>query len=161
MKFGQIRAAAALVGAAALLFDATASFAMTLAPVSVPTPVTLAFHAGVHGGGFHGGVRAGGFHGGARVGGVHGGVYRGGAVYHGRGGVYGGRGVYGRPGYYGAWRRPGYGWAPGGAIAAGAAIGVLSAAAAAAYISTRPPGPGLCWYYTDPSRTAGFWDACQ
>jgi hypothetical protein len=20
--------------------------------------------------------------------------------------------------------------------------------------------PGYCWYYTDPSRTQGFWDAC-
>ncbi len=23
-----------------------------------------------------------------------------------------------------------------------------------------PPQPGLCWYYTDPSRRQGFWDAC-
>jgi len=22
------------------------------------------------------------------------------------------------------------------------------------------PGPNMCWYYTDPSRKAGFWDAC-
>ena len=25
----------------------------------------------------------------------------------------------------------------------------------------RRQGPGLCWYYTDPSRRQGFWDACQ
>ena len=56
--------------------------------------------------------------------------------------------------------RPGwYRWAPGGAIAAGAAIGFVTAAAAAAYASA-PPQPGLCWYYTDPSKTQGFWDAC-
>jgi hypothetical protein len=22
------------------------------------------------------------------------------------------------------------------------------------------PAPGMCWYYTDPSRTQGFWDTC-
>ena len=54
--------------------------------------------------------------------------------------------------------RPGwYRWAPGGAIAAGAAIGFLTAAAVT---WATPPQPGLCWYYTDPSRTQGFWDAC-
>jgi hypothetical protein len=63
-----------------------------------------------------------------------------------------------RPGY--GWRRPGYGWRPGGAIAAGAAVGFLSAAAAAAYASSAAPAPGLCWYYTTPARTAGFWDQC-
>jgi len=62
------------------------------------------------------------------------------------------RGVWvGRPGWYR--------WAPGGAIAAGAAIGVVAAATAAAWAGP-PPQPGLCWYYTDPSRTQGFWDAC-
>lgn len=61
--------------------------------------------------------------------------------------------------YYGTWYRP-YRWNPGGAIAAGAAIGFLGAAAAAAYYSAPPPAPGLCWYYTNPSRTAGFWDVC-
>ncbi len=69
-----------------------------------------------------------------------------------RPGVVAPRGVWvGRPGWYR--------WAPGGAIAAGAAIGFVTAAAAAAYASA-PPQPGLCWYYTDPSRTQGFWDAC-
>jgi hypothetical protein len=65
-----------------------------------------------------------------------------------------------RPGYVG-WARPGwYHWGPGGAIAAGAAIGVLGAAAVAAW-APPPPAPGLCWYYTDPSQRNGFWDACQ
>ena len=101
----------------------------------------------------------------ARPGGVYrpgnvyrpGGVYRPGAVYR-PGGVYRPAAVY-RPGYYGNWYRP-YRWRPGGAIAAGAAIGFLGAAAAASYYSAPPPAPGLCWYYTNPSRTAGFWDVC-
>jgi len=104
-------------------------------------------------GGWHGGVyRGGGWHGGVyRGGGWHGGVYRGG-VYHG--------GVY-RGGAWGGWARPGwYSWPVGGAIAAGAAIGVIGAAAAASYAGPAP-GPGLCWYYTTPARTQGFWDACQ
>jgi hypothetical protein len=86
-----------------------------------------------------------------------GGTYRGGYGY--RGGVY--RGGYGyRGGVYRGWARPGwYHWGPGGAIAAGAAIGVLAAGAAVAYAGA-PPAPGLCWYYTDPSYRAGFWDAC-
>ena len=65
-----------------------------------------------------------------------------------------------RPGYAG-WARPGwYHWGPGGAIAAGAAIGVLGAAAVAAW-APPSPAPGLCWYYTDPSQRNGFWDTCQ
>ena len=48
----------------------------------------------------------------------------------------------------------------GGAIAAGAAIGVVTAATAAAWAGAAP-APGMCWYYTDPSRTQGFWDYCQ
>jgi hypothetical protein len=59
----------------------------------------------------------------------------------------------------GRWVRP-YRWAPGGAIAAGAAIGFVTAAAATAYYSSPPPQPGLCWYYTEPSRRSGFWDTC-
>jgi hypothetical protein len=68
-----------------------------------------------------------------------------------------------RPGYAGGgvrWARPGwYRWPAGGAIAAGAAIGFVAAASAAAYAGAAP-APGMCWYYTDPSRTQGFWDAC-
>jgi hypothetical protein len=112
------------------------------------------FVRGGRAGGFHGGG-ARGFHGGgARVhhGGVavRGGAYRGAAV---RGGVYRGAAVRG------AWGR-GYRWPAGGAIAAGAAVGFLTAGAAAAYATTRAPAAGLCWYYTDASRSSGFWDIC-
>jgi hypothetical protein len=106
-------------------------------------------HRGVTAVGPRGGVyhRGGTYRGGY---GYRGGVYRGGYGYHG--------GVY--RGGYGGWARPGwYRWGPGGAIAAGAAIGVLAAGAAVAYAGS-PPAPGLCWYYTDPSYRAGFWDAC-
>ena len=59
------------------------------------------------------------------------------------------------------WARPAtYRWPRGGAIAAGAAIGVVTAATAAAWAGAAP-APGMCWYYTDPSRTQGFWDYCQ
>jgi hypothetical protein len=59
----------------------------------------------------------------------------------------------------GGFVRPAYRWGPGGAIAAGAAIGFVAAATAAAWAGA-PPAPGYCWYYTDPSRTQGFWDVC-
>jgi len=68
-----------------------------------------------------------------------------------------------RPGYRGGgvrWARPGwYRWPAGGAIAAGAALGFVTAASAAAWAGAAP-APGMCWFYTDPSRTQGFWDAC-
>ncbi|MDE5460332.1 hypothetical protein GWG67_06525 [Bradyrhizobium sp. CSS354] len=61
----------------------------------------------------------------------------------------------------GGWARPGnYRWPRGGAIAASAAIGFVSAATAAAWAGAAP-APGMCWYYTDPSRTQGFWDYCR
>jgi hypothetical protein len=107
--------------------------------------------------------------------------HRGGAVRRGfvargpRGGVVAGRGTavvrpgY-RPGYSPVrpvparpvvvapgWRRPAaYWWRPGTATAAGAAVGFVSAAAATAYVTSRPPAPGYCWYYTNPQRNAGF-----
>jgi hypothetical protein len=85
-----------------------------------------------------------------------------GGVYHGRTAVRGGAVV--RPGYRGGgarWARPGsYRWPRGGAIAAGAAIGMVTAATAAAWAGAAP-APGMCWYYTDPSRTQGFWDYCR
>jgi hypothetical protein len=60
----------------------------------------------------------------------------------------------------GGWVRPRrYWWPVGGAIAAGAAVGFVTAAAAASWAGA-PPAPGYCWYYTDPSRQQGFWDAC-
>jgi len=65
-----------------------------------------------------------------------------------------------RPGRPGGWVRPSYyHWRPGGAIAAGAALGFVAAGTAAAWAGS-PPAPGYCWYYTDPSKTQGFWDAC-
>lgn len=73
------------------------------------------------------------------------------------------RGAVVRPGYAGGvrWARPGrYYWPRGGAIAAGAAIGFVTAATAFAWAGAAP-APGMCWYYTDPSRTQGFWDYCQ
>jgi hypothetical protein len=74
------------------------------------------------------------------------------------------RGAVVRPGYAGGgvrWARPGrYYWPRGGAIAAGAAIGFVTAATAAAWAGAAP-APGMCWYYTDPSSTQGFWDYCQ
>ncbi|MFY9971441.1 MAG: hypothetical protein WAK41_18750 [Roseiarcus sp.] len=103
----------------------------------------------------HGGAYAG------RPGGMHayrpgyGGVHRG---YH--PGYRPGYAGYRGPAVVGGWARPGwYHWGPGGAIAAGAAIGVLGAAAVAAW-APPAPAPGLCWYYTDPSQRSGFWDAC-
>lgn len=84
-----------------------------------------------------------------------------GGVYHSRTVV---RGPVARPGYRGGgvrWARPAhYGWPRGGAIAAGAAIGMVTAATAAAWAGAAP-APGMCWYYTDPSRTQGFWDYCR
>ena len=63
-----------------------------------------------------------------------------------------------RPGH--PWARPArYYWRPGGAIAAGAAIGFIAATLVGAYAGVAP-GPGYCWYYTDPSFTKGFWDVC-
>ena len=89
-------------------------------------------------------------------------VVRRGAYVGPRGGVYRYRGAaVGRPGYRGGWARPGWcRWGPGGAIAAGAAIGFVAAAGAAAYATAPAPAPGMCWYYTDPYRRAGFWDYC-
>jgi hypothetical protein len=72
------------------------------------------------------------------------------------------RGAVVRPGVVrpGGWVRPArYTWRPGGAIAAGAAIGSVAAATAVAWAGA-PPAPDYCWYYTDPSRTQGFWDVC-
>jgi hypothetical protein len=96
-------------------------------------------------------------HRGATVRGPHGGVYHRGTTVA-RPGMHGG-GVYHGGARWGGWARPAYRWGPGGAIAAGAAIGFVGAATAAAWAGAAP-GPNLCLYYTDPSRTQGFWDAC-
>jgi len=46
------------------------------------------------------------------------------------------------------------------AVLSGAAIGFATAAVASTYANTQPPAPGYCWFYTNPQRTQGFWDAC-
>jgi hypothetical protein len=150
--------------------DAGAAFAMPIAPIADSSALSATLVRAGRGGGGRGGFHGGGARGGAvamRGGGRRGGAVavRGGAVRGGayRGGVRGGAVVRGggyRRGGAVVWGRPGYRWAPGGAIAAGAAIGFITAAGAAAYISSQPPAPGLCWYYTDASRRAGFWDNC-
>lgn len=130
-----------------ILANTASAVAIPAWPVAVSdvlTPTLARMGGGRHGGGgYHGGHNN--YHGGHNT--YYGGhnVYRGGHnnVYVGGGG----------------WRRS-YGWAPGGAIAAGAAVGFMTAATAAAVASSRAPAPGLCWYYTDPSRRAGFWDNC-
>jgi len=114
-------------------------------------------------------VRRGGAVVGPRGGAV---VHRGGAVVGPRGAAYrGGTAVVGPRGNVavrrttvvtggGRWARPGwYRWPAGGAIAAGAAVGFVAAATAVAWAGA-PPAGGMCWYYTDPSRTQGFWDYC-
>ena len=76
-------------------------------------------------------------------------------------GVVGPRGLYrGRYVYRGGpWVRPrNYWWPIGGAVAAGAALGMV--AASTAVWAGPAPGPGYCWYYTDPSQRQGFWDRC-
>ena len=142
--------------------------------VNIASPVALGIKANHQAFGDRIEVRAVVRRGGAAVGPRGGAVVRrGGAVVGPRGGaayrrtaVVGPRGnvavrntavVAGR----GGWARPGwYGWPRGGAIAAGAAIGFVSAATAVAWAGAAP-APGMCWYYTDPSRTQGFWDYCQ
>lgn len=52
--------------------------------------------------------------------------------------------------------RPGIGWA----IGTVAAVGVMTAAAAAAY-APSPPAEGMCWFYTDSSYRAGYWGECN
>ena len=53
-------------------------------------------------------------------------------------------------------RRPYYGTA----IVGGLALGTLLAAGAY-YARPAPPAPGTCWYWSNPSRTRGYWDYCD
>jgi hypothetical protein len=145
---------------AAILIAGSPVHAARMAPIEGwAEPTQEVVPTQIRAGGYRGGrVVAGGHRGGAAV--VHGrrgsAAIVGGRHYH--GGRYYGGGAVVRHGYGGAWVRP-YRWGPGGAIAAGAAIGFVTAATAAAWASA-PPQPGLCWYYTDPSQRAGFWDTC-
>ena len=54
-----------------------------------------------------------------------------------------------------AGRRP-YRFGPGRA----AAIGYLTGAAAVAVATSPAPDDDSCWFYTDPSQSAGYWDDC-
>jgi hypothetical protein len=162
---------------ARIFLIAALSVSVTVVPasaVSIATPASVGMKAGDQSSGDRIEVRAVGRRGGVAVG------RRGGMAYHRGGAVVGPRGgaayrrtaVVGPRGNVavrsrtvavgrGGWARPGwYGWPRGGAIAAGAAIGFVTAATAAAWAGAAP-APGMCWYYTDPSRTQGFWDYCQ
>ena len=146
----------------AIVLIATLDTVATMTPVSalnLATPASVRSKAGDQMFGDVIEVRAVVHRGGAAVG------ARGGA-YHSRTAVVGPRGnvaVHNRTAVVrgGGWARPAnYRWPRGGAIAAGAAIGFVTAATAAAWAGAAP-APGMCWYYTDPSRTQGFWDYCQ
>jgi hypothetical protein len=141
---------------------AALSIALPITPASalnLATPASAIIKAGDQASSDLIEVRAVARHGGAAVG-RHGAVVsRGGAAVGPRGNVAvrSTAVVAGR----GGWARPStYRWPRGGAIAAGAAIGFVSAATAVAWAGAAP-APGMCWYYTDPTRTQGFWDYCQ
>lgn len=161
--------AALMLGVALPQADATPLGATRA--IEQPGDLIHVARAGRGGGGPRGGMARGGMaHGGmahrATAMGPRGGVAHSSTVR--RGAAAGGGAVrhagVARPGGHGAgtrWVRPNrYWWPAGGAIAAGAAIGVVSAATAAAWAGPAP-APNMCWYYTDPSRTQGFWDVCQ
>jgi hypothetical protein len=65
----------------------------------------------------------------------------------------------GHPGWHGGGGGGGH-WQGGQWLVPGLALGFLGAAAAAATYG-EPPEPGMCWYYSDPYRRAGFWDYCH
>src|SRR5262245_30889261 len=52
-------------------------------------------------------------------------------------------------------RRPHYGVLIGG-IALGAVL-----AGSYYYAHPAPPQPGLCWYWSSPARSHGYWDYCD
>jgi hypothetical protein len=169
MKPIRILSVALLVG---LLAPPQASAAMFAAPVTkLATPELVETVQFRRGGAVRGGVAVGPRGGAvARRGyvarGPRGAVAGRGYVARGpRGNVVAGRGAVVRPGYRPGpvrpWVRPaGYWWHPGLAVASGAAIGFATAAAATAYANSQSPGPGYCWFYTNPQRPQGFWDVC-
>jgi hypothetical protein len=60
----------------------------------------------------------------------------------------------------GSWVRPSsYWWRPGAAVAAGAAASWIGEEAVASSVGPAP-GPDMCYFYTDTTKTAGFWDIC-
>jgi hypothetical protein len=58
--------------------------------------------------------------------------------------------VYVQPWY----RKPHYGQFFGGVV-----LGSILTAGAIG-VAPPPPSPDLCWYWTDPYRTRGYWDYC-
>jgi hypothetical protein len=59
-------------------------------------------------------------------------------------------------------RRPVRVWTPRpyyGTFIAGVALGTVIGVAAAG-AAPPPPGPNLCWYWSSPSMTQGYWDYC-
>ncbi len=63
--------------------------------------------------------------------------------------------VAGRRPYRGWVRRPYYGRVLGGVV--------LGTIIAAAIVGTAPvaPAPNMCWFWSDPSYTQGYWDYCN
>jgi hypothetical protein len=58
--------------------------------------------------------------------------------------------------------RPVRGWAHKpyyGTVIGGIALGTVIAATAAGAVPVAP-GPNMCWYWSDPSMTRGYWDYC-
>lgn len=51
-------------------------------------------------------------------------------------------------------RKPHY-----GNIVAGVALGTMLGVTAVG-IAPPPPGPNLCWYWTNPAKNRGYWDYC-
>jgi hypothetical protein len=108
-------------------------------------------HAGKPGGGKHGGGRhhaAGRHDGGRHHGGRHDGRRHGKNVVVNRNVR-----VVARP--VRVWsRRPYY-----GQVVGGVALGTIIAASV---IGSAPvaPAPNMCWYWTDPSQSRGYWDYC-
>lgn len=46
-----------------------------------------------------------------------------------------------------------------GRVVAGVTIGTVIAATAAA-VAPTPPSPELCWFWSDSTKTKGYWDYC-
>jgi hypothetical protein len=47
-----------------------------------------------------------------------------------------------------------------GAVVAGVTLGTIIVVSAAGAVPVAP-SPTLCWYWTDPAMTGGYWDYCK